>query len=275
MDSPNLNQEYLNHKVFNNLDKLIEFYDDLAFHVISWADTGIKGNMITHNTYVFSSIKGTLESIKIVLNNGRINDAFALLRKLYDAVLTNTYINLIMEAKNPFKHFDKIRSFDDMFVQEIDEWVKSKRKLPSSKQILSYIEKSPLLSHILPLIHTDKRYKNIKDRCNDHMHFNYFFHMFSNDNQVNNSKRLNMLETLNKDLIDVFILHFAFIFTIKDVFMMSGDYVDHLECGMEPPEDCQYWVAPFIKDIFKELIMSYRSDIGTEMIKNSQFQLKD
>ena len=33
--------------------------------------------------------------------------------------------------------------------------------------------------------------------------------------------------------------------------IMSSDYIDSLELGLDPPANSQYWVAPFIENFFK------------------------
>ena len=49
--------------------------------------------------------------------------------------------------------------------------------------------------------------------------------------------------------------------------MASSDYIDHLECGDTPPENSQYWVAPFIQEIFNDTLERLRPDIAAH-IKN-------
>ena len=48
--------------------------------------------------------------------------------------------------------------------------------------------------------------------------------------------------------------------------MMSSDYVDSLDCGLTPEEGSQYWVAPFIQEIFDKVLIPSRPDIA-ETIK--------
>ena len=36
--------------------------------------------------------------------------------------------------------------------------------------------------------------------------------------------------------------------------MMSSDYLDALECNMQPEADSQYWVAPFVQEIFDDIV---------------------
>ncbi|HLW41284.1 MAG TPA: hypothetical protein VKY82_02820 [Flavobacterium sp.] len=55
---------------------------------------------------------------------------------------------------------------------------------------------------------------------------------------------------------------------------MSSDYHDYLDLGLEPEKDSQYWVAPFIKKVFDEIIQHKRPDIAKEIINNTNMQIE-
>ena len=55
------------------------------------------------------------------------------------------------------------------------------------------------------------------------------------------------------DLRDVLILHIALIFLIKENYMMSNDYIDSCEVGVAPEPDSEYWVAPFVQNVFDQV----------------------
>ena len=59
---------------------------------------------------MFTSIRGTFESIRLILKNGMINDAYALLRKYFDSAVINIYTNLYLEDHLSIENFivDKI-----------------------------------------------------------------------------------------------------------------------------------------------------------------------
>lgn len=128
--TPSLDEKYLNHSVFLTLKKYINFYDSLAFGVFGMLDRGLLG-LTTHNTYVFSAIQGTLDSIRLILTSGRINDTYALLRKYDDSTITNVYINLYLENESYKKRNDKL-SIDKLIIKEIDSWVKGRMELPGN-----------------------------------------------------------------------------------------------------------------------------------------------
>ena len=49
--------------------------------------------------------------------------------------------------------------------------------------------------------------------------------------------------------------------------MMSSDYCDYKDCGMEPPEGCQYDVAPFIQLFLDKTIYKAFPDWARKLVK--------
>jgi hypothetical protein len=256
-----LNKEYLEHSVFRQLTEYADFYRSLSDSTMSWISQGTN-SAINIDTYIFSSTQGTLESIHDILLKGRINDAYALLRKYYDVTVINLYSNLYLSDNF---------CIDNFIVEKINNWVKGKEKIPSFEKMSEYIIKSNKVSEITKLIYSNSAFKgssfeNLRQRCNDHTHYLYYHNLLSNDNEVYLKNRLATLDGFSKDIKDIFILHLSYLFYQNDHYLMSSDYVDSLNCGLTPDEDSQYWVAPFIQDIFDKVIKANRPDIA-EMIK--------
>lgn len=258
-----LGKDYTEHKVFSQLTVYAEFYDRLAFHIMSWVTRGA-GGIGNLDTYVYSSIQGTLESIKEILIKGRINDSFALLRKYYDSTIINVYSNL---------YLDDHVSIDNFIVAQIDNWIKGKDKLPEYRIMSQYIKNSEKLKPVTLLLQKDKRYKIIRDRCNDHTHYNFYRNVLINDNEIYLQNRIKYLDIFSTDLESIFIQHLAYVFYLNDHYMMSSDYTDSLEVGITPDEDSQYWVATFIQDIYENVIKLKRPDIANEIKNNTKMQL--
>ena len=107
-------QEYQSHSVFRELDYYIAFYGSLADSVFPFVTLGTKA-MCNIDSYIFLSIQGTLASIRTILRDGKINDAYTLLRKYYDSVIISIYSNIYLE-----EHL----SIDNFIVQQIDNWLK-------------------------------------------------------------------------------------------------------------------------------------------------------
>lgn len=250
--------DYQGHVVFSELDYLISFYEQLAISVFSWHSRGTR-SLCGTDSYVFSSIQGTLTSIQLVLRDGRINDAYALFRKYLDSVAINIYANLYLDEKY---------SIENLIVEQIDNWMTGKEGLPPFREISEYIKNSRVVKHITDVIQSDDRYKRIRQRGNDHTHYNFFGTLLLNDKDLSIPGRAKALDNIIVDLRDTFIFHIAYIFSIREIYMMASDHLDSLESGLEPDPDSQYWVAPFIQEAFDKLITVHRPDI-TNAIKSS------
>jgi hypothetical protein len=123
------------------------------------------------------------------------------------------------------------------------------------------------LKEINDLLYKDDRYKKIRDRCNDHTHYNFYKNVLLNDNEIYLKNRISVLNVFSKDLEQIFILHISYLFYLNGHYMMSSDYVDSLDCGLTPEEDSQYFVAPFVQKVFDAVIKKNRMDLA-EAIKS-------
>jgi hypothetical protein len=256
-------EEYQKHAVFADLERYAAFYKSLAHLVFGFVSLGTRA-ICNIDSYLFSSVQGTLASIQVILRDGRINDAYALLRKYYDSAIINIYTSLYLQD-----HF----SIQNFVVEKIDKWVQGKDQLPASSIMLQYIRRSARVSPITALLSADDRYKRLRDRCNDHMHYNFYRNVLLNDKEIFLEGRRRALDEFSNDLRDVLILHVSYIFFANGHYMMSSDYVDCLECGTTPEPDSQYWVAPFIQDIFDQTVKRFRPDIAGTIKQHSPMHL--
>jgi hypothetical protein len=254
--------EYIEHKVFGQIAGYIDFYNTLSFSIMGWISQGTKGLNI--DTYVYSSIQGTLESIRDILLKGRINDSYTLLRKYYDSTIINVYSNLYLSD-----HF----SIDNFIVTQIENWRKGIEKIPEYRVMSKYIKDSSKLQAITELLNADKKYKKIRDRCNDHTHYNFYHNLLLNDNKIFLQNRLESLDIFSCDLEDIFIQHFAYIFYLNEHYMMSSDYIDSLDLGLTPENDSQNFVAPFVQNIFDKVIKIKRPDLANEIKNKTSMRL--
>lgn len=249
--------KYQTHPVFGELESYVGFYERLAHSVFQWVSSGTSafGNI---DSYVYSSIQGTLASIHTILRDGMINDAYSLLRKYHDSVVINIYSILYLE-----EHF----SIDNFVVEQIDRWLKGTARLPEYRVMSQYIRSSSRVASVTEVLYSDDRYKLLRDRCNDHTHYNFYRNVLLNDNEIRLPYRGRVLDEIAVDLRDLVVLHLAYLFSARQHYMMASDYVDCLECGYTPESDSQYWVAPFVQEAFDEILAKHRPDVAS-IIRN-------
>jgi hypothetical protein len=258
-----MNSKYLQHKVFKELDDYTAFYHFLSFSVSSFVSSGVNA-ILNFESHIYSSMQGTLESIKLVLLDGKINDSYALLRKYHDSVIISSYaITYIQE------HFDIEKSI----VEKIDNWIQGREKLPRYEDMTKYLQKSGKLSNFNQLFNKDDRYRKIRSRCNNHMHYNMFYYMMINDKDLCDDRRETFLDELSDDIKNIFILDFIYSFSLNEHYMSSSDYVDYLDAGMEPVEGSQYLVAPIVQKMFDDYVKPNRPDVSEELKSKTCMQL--
>lgn len=260
----NMEKENEKHKMLEMLKYYSKFYEELSFSV----DRQLaKGTYIylNYRSYIYSSIENTLLSINDVLIHDRLNDAYQLLRGYYDAVIIDIYSTLFIE--NNIK-------INKMEIEEIDKWVKGKAILPSFKNMIKYINNEQSVKHISETLLKDECYKHIRTRCDDHIHYNLYQYLLMNISQMQLEIPNKYYEEVLNDLDDIFILHFAYTFTINPSYMMSSDYIDSLDVGIQPEEGTQYLVAPFVQEVFDKVIKKKRKDIAEEILKNTYMRLE-
>lgn len=256
-------KEYVGHGVFEDLQLYAEFYEHLGSLVFTFHLQGTDA-FCNFDSYVYSSIHGTLESIETTLKNGRISDAYALLRRFYDSSIINIYTNIFLHD-----HF----AVENLTVKEINDWLRGKQKIPEYRIMSQYIRSSDKCREINELLYADNHYKLIRDRCNGHTHYNHFYHVLLNDSSVYLPNRHKSLDQFQKDIRDVLTMHLAYIFYLNDHYMMSRDYIDSLECGISPEPDSEYWVCPFIQEIFDSVVTKYRPDVAAAIKQKTSMHL--
>lgn len=259
----NTESDYSIHPVFTQINLYCRFYDYLAKSVFLWVPLGIL-SAVNIDSFVYTSMQGTLESISNALLHGQVTDAYALLRKYYDAAVINIYTNVYLQD-----HF----TIDNFNVQQIDNWVQGKQQLPSFRKMNDYIQKSEKLSRIHSVVTMDTRYSELRKLCNDNIHYNFYRNVLADCRPWIAENFIPVLNRFANDIENIFILHLAYIFYINDHYMMASNYVDCLEVNIVPDENAQYLVAPFIQEIFDKVIKKTRMDIALEIMRNSPMKL--
>jgi hypothetical protein len=264
-----LSAAYLTHVVFDDLENYRYFYSSLSHLVFSFMSGGTTA-VVNLDTYIFSSIAGTMDSIRLVLRNGRLNDAYSLLRKYCDSVFINAY-----EMQFLNEHVKMLLEVDikDFLNNQVNNWLHGRELLPGFGKLKQYLNQSSELTDYTALILVDDRYTKIRDRANNNAHYNYFRYVMYNDNEVYLDSREKLLEQYSMDLKDLFVLHFIYIFAINQHYMMSEDYRDYIEMGETAPKNSQYWVAPFIQNIFDTTIKLHRPDLAAVLRSKIMMEL--
>lgn len=118
--------------------------------------------------------------------------------------------------------------------------------------MILYILNEPFSDEYWALMNM-KYYVDLGKRCNDQLHLNFYGSFFQNIPDYMYD-RTPLLDRLGKDVEALFIWHLTYMLVFSGNLVMASDHLDYLECGQTPPENSQYWVAPFALKTYDETI---------------------
>jgi hypothetical protein len=99
IEARGLGLDYYNHKIFQFLSDLESFYEFLSNSCFDKCNGLLLTGKLSIDSSIYSSIQGSMESIKTLVYMGRLNDAFTLVRKYYDAVISDIYKSILMKEE--------------------------------------------------------------------------------------------------------------------------------------------------------------------------------
>lgn len=244
-DLPKQSESFQNHLVFDEIKYMMNFYESISDTCMSYIPQGAPGFM-NYATYIYLALKGSLDSIQLTLKEGRITEAFTLVRKFFDDVLVEIYIDVIRKEQFDFEN--------NFYVQDVEEWIRGKHRIPKLEKLLKILKESPSTRDIYPFFGWDTYLKRNRELLDDSVHSNRFRSILLNCNEVVVENRECELRNISIVLKQIFLIHLAFIFHLNDHYFMATDYMDYMDMGMEPPEGCTEWIASYAQEAFDKYI---------------------
>lgn len=265
-----LPKEYIEHPIFPDIRVIMEVYDFLSYNSFGFMPNGLPGEWVNYETYIFSSLKGTIESIKMLLESAHINDAFAVLRKYFDEIMIAVFYVVYCQ--------DQIKVNADKLlytVQKLKDWRDGKAKSPKYDAIIKYLKRSKSFSDLIGkfIFEKDKGFGKIRSYLDDNMHINRYILMLNNDNELHNDRRVNLLNRFHNYLNAIFSFHFASVIFTTPQYLTATYYRDCLDLGETPEEGSQNWVASIAQEAFNKFIKPMPS-IAEFLKKNTFLEIK-
>ena len=292
----NITEEF---KAFRKeIDYLIDFFKNFSDlisangRIISFISDN---KHFTLDTTLIDSSVQTLQSIKQCCSIGSFSDANTLIRKLRDDLIQYVYILNIINLRKPFigddledLKFDNPEDLANSFLnirlnncltddeKAVTAWFTNtvydlprpiKKKL-EFENYMKVLKQNQSIAQVLNEYNLQKYWETLRKRLNDYVHNNGIKFSFQNIIKANDK----YLETHLKDInIQTSYITSFFIVTllmIESSLISSTYYIDHLDCGLEPPEDSQYFIAPFIQDFIDTKVAKLHPELK-QYLKNN------
>ncbi len=158
--------------------------------------------------------------------------------------------------------------------ERIESWINGYERFPLFWENVKYLKKSKTTKDIFEKLDRNELLKNIKDKLNDHMHFNSFHFLLMNDDGISYPQRTEYIDKLLLYLDEIFSIHFFTMFTINEHYMRSVDYTDSLEVGDNPDLESLFWVAPFVQSVIDEYIKCGHPEVFNYFRKKSKMKIE-
>lgn len=243
-------KSYFEHQVFSDIESMREFYDDLTMGCFTFIPTGTSA-VFNYASYVYSAIEGTLDSMDTLLKKGRINDAYVLVRKMFDDILVEIYIDVVRKEKYDW--------MEKRIVEDAESWLKGRIRIPKIKLLLKFLQDANCTKDIYPYFGWETYLKNNRELLDDSVHSNRYSRLLLNCSDVAIPDREKHLQNIDIVLKQIFTIHISFIFHLNPEYLMSSDYMDYINTGETPPKGCENWIAPYAQKTFDKYIKPHDS----------------
>lgn len=224
-----------------------QFVDNLGFLVFGRDILFLKQRRIITLTPILNSIVQTLQSILVCCEYGNLADASTLLRKYRDDLFFSLYLIVVCDDSNFFNQSELNK--DEKL---INNWLKNELRGLNIGYVFSQISKSTKLIEAVKKYNLEDSFNIIGKNLNNFVHsngidyYNKKYHQYS-------EKELKSISELFVYNLKYITMAFLFLLSlVRNIFIMSYDYTDAIDCGSNPTEGSQYWVAPFVSDFINK-----------------------
>ncbi|WP_298144405.1 DUF5677 domain-containing protein [Flavobacterium sp.] len=248
------------------------------------------------STELIESSAQTLKSIKLCCSIGSFSDANTLIRKLRDDLIQYVYILNIIGLRKPFLE----ESIKDLNIDNPDEFVNSflnlqfndsltddekaltawfknsvsKLQRPVRKKLefenyMKVLKQNENIHQILTEYNLQEYWETLRKRLNNYVHNNGT--QFSRHNIISANDKNLETHLKNISIRTTYISSFFLILLlmVESSLISSTDYIDHLECEMQPPEDSQYFVASFVQDFIDKKVSKLHPELKQYLKDNN------
>lgn len=291
----------------NNMGKHIDFFSSLSYLIndCGHSITYISNNKVYFlNTLLIDSSVKTLINIEFCCSNGSFSDANALVRKFRDDLMLFLYI---MDIVNNIKYLNEeqinsiigdemnvekfikiiklstIKARDDSFKNDdekcVDAWfqnsvsqlTKQQKKKLNFENYMNHLKKNASINEIISKYDLKINWESIRTKLNDYVHNNGLTFTQQNLITVGSEDIKKYFDEITSRLDFISAFFMVLLMLVNSTLISSTDYIDHVDCGLTPPDDCQYYVAPFIQNFIYDYINKINPELKVFLKNNNSY----
>ena len=134
---------------------------------------------------------------------------------------------------------------------------------------MTVLKQNDNINHILTEYKLQEYWETLRKRLNNYVHNNgtlFSRHNFISVIDKNLGTHLNNICVRTTYVSSFFIV---VLLMIESSLISSTDYIDHLDCNMEPPKDSQYFVASFVQDFIDKKVATLHPELKQYLKDNN------
>lgn len=260
------------------ISDLITFLEDISDLISQNGHLSFfnKSNKIFRmKTELIDSSVFTLNSISICSEFGSFGDLNTLLRKYRDDLFLYLYfLEICNNSNNPLgdiDYIDYLKTINDEETHAFN-WIDNKLENLQIGYIIGYLLKNKTIFTTIKKYNLKSNWERISKILNNYVHANGIKYVESNFHPYTNYEQ--EYSNFESHLLELTLVFTTLLILIKPNFISSTDYTDYLEMGLEPPENSQFFVAPFIENFINEKLENRFSDIKEFLRSNTSMDIK-
>lgn len=205
---------------------------------------------------IIQSSSRTLKSITCCTINSNIADVFTLIRKLRDDLFFYIYIIEVSHRRC----FNLKTKQDELILA----WTKNNLSNLQITSIFKYIAERKEVKDIIYKYNLKDKFDKLSITLNNYVHSNGMAFYNEPFFLIQASERTEEICTrIRNTTASIIIVFTVLLSVIKPIMIISNDYVDSLDVGIEPNKDMLYSVAPFIPIFLQKYSYLIDDDIIT------------
>lgn len=253
--------------LIEQFEMLESFLDDFSFLVFGRDIIKCKNYVLSLKTILHSS-KATLGNVVECCKCFCLADAYTLLRKYRDDLFF--YLYLVTYDVNIKSGITKSTS---RIETNIEQWCKNCMSNLKISEVLATIASSDNLKDAVHKYGLKEIFDQIGMHLNNYTHGNgYSFY----NTAVQSLDKKKVEKQLNDVVSTARYITTTFLFLLvlcSPQYIMSTDYIDHLDFEQTSPECSQYWVAPFVVEFFKNNLEMIDKNCYEYLKENTSMEL--
>lgn len=255
-------------KIINELKELEKFLGDFGF--LTYGRDLVFG--ISDRTPILFSLNSVMTSLELTMGNvivccecACIADASTLLRKYRDDLFFYLYVSV-------YNSLDADSEKGKCMASQIIRWLNNDLADFRISHVLKAVAIAPQLKDAVIRYHLKESFQKISDHLNNYVHGNGQAYYNRNVNAYRDNELTTELKELGNYARYMTVVFLLLLIMCSPLSVMSTDYIDCLDLHISPPEDSQYWVAPFVERFIKENIAYIDANCLDYLRGNTQMQ---